>query len=125
MIEGENVKNIPKIVLSGGPAGGKSEAIKRLIPELKKYGYKVFPVFESADELLKNGFDRNCSAYEFQIAIALNQIKKEKEAEKLAYNENAVIIFDRGLMDARVYLNDEDFNRFKAELNLSDRKSVV
>ncbi len=111
---------ISKIVLSGGPSGGKSKSIKRLIPELKKYGYTVYPVFESAEEILNNGFDRSKSVYEFQKAIAENQLKVEAELEKTIDNKNSVIICDRGLMDARVYLSDEDFDKFKAELNLSD-----
>lgn len=117
------MKTIPKIVLSGGPAGGKSKALKRLIPELKKYGYKVYPVFEAAEMILKLGFDRNKPIFEFQKAIAENQLKTEAEIETLIEEdnaENAVIICDRGLMDARVYLNDEDFIRFKADLKLTD-----
>lgn len=115
------MNNIPKIVLSGGPSGGKSEALKYLINKLKEYDYTVYPVFESAAEVLKNGFDRNVSAYEFQKAIALNQIKKEKEIENnITDNEKAVIICDRGLMDAGVYLNDEDFKRIKIELCMSN-----
>lgn len=113
--------HISKIVLSGGPSGGKSRAIKMLIPKLNEYGYKVYPVFESAEEVLSEGFDRDKPVYEFQKAIALNQLKREKEIENsIPENENAVIICDRGLMDARVYLDDEDFERIKTELGMSE-----
>ncbi len=115
------MKNIPKIVLSGGPGGGKSKSLKRLIVALKKYGYTVYPVFEAAEQILNNGFDRSVSVYEFQKNIALNQIEQEKLLENLINeNEKAVIICDRGLMDARVYLNDDDFKNFKNELGLTD-----
>ncbi len=115
------MKNIPKIVLSGGPGGGKSKSLKRLIVELKKYGYTVYPVFESAEEILNKGFKRGCSIYEFQKAIALNQLERENELENtIDDNEKSVIICDRGLMDARVYLIDKDFNKFKDELKMSD-----
>lgn len=115
------MKKIPKIVLSGGPSGGKSLALKKLIPELKKYGYKVYPVLESAKEIINSGFDRNKSAYEFQKAIANNQIKRENEIENTVEDsEKAVIICDRGLMDCRVYLNDSDYEKIKSELNMSE-----
>lgn len=117
------MKHIHKIVFSGGPSGGKSKALKRIIPELKKYGYKVYPVFESAEMILKLGFDRNKPVYEFQKAIAENQIKTEAELKTIIEEDNeekAVIICDRGLMDASVYLSGDEFKRLKAELNMSE-----
>ncbi|MCH5303829.1 MAG: AAA family ATPase, partial [Ruminococcus sp.] len=115
------MKNTKKIVLSGGPSGGKSKALKRLKAELESLGYNVYAISESATEILQEGFDRNKSPYEFQKAIAENQLKNEKELENVIKDdEMAVIICDRGLMDCRVYLNDEDFERIKSELNMSD-----
>lgn len=114
------MKDITKIVLSGGPSGGKSFALKRLIPELKKFGYTVIPVLESAREIIEASFNRN-NPYEFQKVIACHQIKKEAEAEKKAKDgEKTIIICDRGLMDCRVYLNDEDYERIKKALNMTD-----
>lgn len=121
LLYGDTMKQITKIALSGGPSGGKSFALKKLIPELLKYGYSVYPVFESAEEILNNGFNRGTSPYEFQKAIAENQIKSESEIEKAVKdNEKAVIICDRGLMDCRVYLNDEDYEKIKKDLNMSE-----
>ncbi len=115
------MKNIPKIVLSGGPCGGKSKAVKLLKSKLEAFGYNVYTIFESATEILNGGFDRNKPVYEFQKEIALNQIKNEKIIENsINANEKAVIICDRGLMDCRVYLNDDDFIKIKSELNMSD-----
>lgn len=115
------MKNVTKIVLAGGPGGGKSKSLKRLLPELEKYGYKVFPVLESATQVIESGFNRHESAYEFQKAIAENQIKIENGIENdVSPDDKAVIICDRGLMDCRVYLNDADYERIKDELNMSE-----
>lgn len=111
---------IPKIVLSGGPGGGKSTALNRLSVELSNLGYKVYKVVESATEVLSEGFDRSKPVYEFQKAIALKQLENEKKAEKSAKEEKAVILCDRGMMDCRVYLDNSDFDKIKTELNLSD-----
>ncbi len=118
---GDIMKNLTKIVLAGGPGGGKSKSLKRLIPELEKYGYKVFPVLESATQIIESGFNRHEDAYEFQKAIAENQIKIENGIENnVSPDEKAVIICDRGLMDCKVYLDDSDYKRIKAELNMNE-----
>lgn len=115
------MKKVTKIVLAGGPGGGKSKSLKRLLPELEQYGYKVFPVLESATQIIESGFNRHESAYEFQKAIAENQLKIETEIEKnVKPGEKALIICDRGLMDCRVYLNDSDYEKIKAELNMNE-----
>ncbi|MBQ7505361.1 MAG: AAA family ATPase [Ruminococcus sp.] len=114
------MKNIPKIVLTGGPSGGKSHALKMLKIKLDACGIKVFIVTEAATGLLNDGYSRESSGYDFQLAIARYQLEKEHEAQQKAPKENAVIICDRGLMDSRVYLDDADFLRFKSELGMSE-----
>ena len=113
------MSNIKKIVLTGGPSGGKTEAFKRVKSELSALGVTAYTLGESASEIIKSGADR-LSAYDFQKAIALNQIRMERELESLEPDDNAVIICDRGLMDCTVYLDEDEFTRLKKELNLSD-----
>ena len=114
------MSQVPKIVLTGGPSGGKSQALNMLKIQLEAYGIKVFTVTEAATGVLKSGFKGEKRGYEFQKAIAGYQLFEEEKAEKLAEAYNAVIICDRGLMDSRVYLNDLEFNRFKAEFKMTD-----
>lgn len=114
------MKNTPKIVLTGGPSGGKSHALKMLKTKLEACGIKVFIVTEAATGLLSGGFPKDVSGYDFQLAIARYQLEKEHEAQIIAPKENAVIICDRGLMDSRVYLEDGDFLKFKNVLGMSD-----
>ncbi len=117
------MNTIKKIVLTGGPGGGKTKAIKRLIPELEKCGCKVFPVFEAADAVIKDGVSRDESDYEFQKAIYKKQVNDESQAYYNAIMTEGnigVVICDRGLNDAKVYLNDEDYLKFKEELKIND-----
>lgn len=115
------MSKIPKIVFSGGPSGGKSKALRMLKPELEKLGLTVYTITECATAVLESGFDRSRPVYEFQKAIAQLQIGRENEYENMVTdNSNAVIICDRGLMDCRVYLDDDDFTRIKKELRLTD-----
>lgn len=115
------MNKIPKIVLSGGPSGGKSKALRMLKPELEQLGFTVYTITECATAVLEGGFDRSRPVYEFQKAIAALQLSREREYENIATDgSKSVIICDRGLMDCRVYLGDEDFARIKKELGLSD-----
>ena len=118
--KGGTMSQTPKIVLTGGPSGGKSQALNMLKIELESYGIKVFTVTEAATGVLSGGFEGEKHGFEFQKAIAVYQLEAEREAGKLAEGHNAVIICDRGLMDSRVYLDDKDFDRLKKELKMSD-----
>ena len=107
------MNSIPKIVLSGGPCGGKTEGIEYLNKQLSLLGYNVIIIRESAKMLISSGVDRN-NPFEFQKAIAINQMKLEAEAEVKAHNyDKPVILCDRGLMDAKVYLNNSEFDLLK------------
>ncbi|MCH5299589.1 MAG: AAA family ATPase [Ruminococcus sp.] len=115
------MSKITKIVLSGGPSGGKSKALRMLKSELEELGFTVYPITECATAVLESGFDRSRPVYEFQKAIATLQLERECEYENMVTDSsNVVIICDRGLMDCRVYLGDEDFALIKKELGLSD-----
>ncbi len=114
------MKTIPKILLSGGPGGGKSHALGFLKKALTEFGYTVYLVEESATKVLERGFDRSCPALEFQTEIARLQLKMEAEVDSIEDDGRSVIICDRGLMDCRVYLDDDDFEAIKQELKLSD-----
>lgn len=116
-----NVKRIPKIVLSGGPGGGKSKALRYLKESLSDEGFTVYTIEESATSVLESGFSRSCTALEFQHKIALLQLMRENELDKVvADDEKSVIICDRGLMDCRVYLDDEDYEKIKSILCMTD-----
>ena len=70
-------KKITKIVLTGGPCGGKSTGLSCIEKEMSKLGYKVVIINESATELTLNGLSYpayNNDGYLFEIPIVKLQI---------------------------------------------------
>ena len=112
-------KSITRIVLTGGPAAGKTTLISRILKEFKSEdGWKVITVPETATELI-SGFGirpfGNCVSMEdFQYFVIEDQLHKEKLALKAAQmvpEEKVLIIYDRAVLDDKAYISDEDFAR--------------
>ena len=92
-----------KIVLTGGPCAGKSQALNRLTQALEARGYFVGTVFEAATALILNGIrpSENVSMNDFQRFVLDMQLNNEDLFEQVSkyYDPNKVIIFyDRGLL---------------------------
>jgi len=107
---------IKKIVLTGGPCAGKTTALSKIEQYLTSIGYKVFIVGESATELIKGGIkpfgNQSINMIEFQKLIMLYQIEKEEiynQATKYYPNDNIVIIYDRGILDNKAYITEQEF----------------
>lgn len=121
-------KLIGKIVLTGGPCAGKTTALSKIEDDLTEKGYRVFVVGESATELIKGGirpFGTSAIDFlKFQEMILKYQINKENIYEQavksLPDSEKCVIIFDRGLIDNKAYINNEQFSNLLLNMNLSE-----
>jgi hypothetical protein len=107
---------IPKIVLTGGPCGGKSSAYEYLKTRLPQLNIKPFFVPELATSLFHNGVDWNDVkwseklAFEFQKNMILRQIENENvfyAFANLIPVQRKVLICDRGTIDNMVYCKDE------------------
>lgn len=103
-----------KIVITGGPCAGKSTALVRVQEAFEKMGYKVVVISETATELISGGISpTSCSTpYDFQRANLQLQITREKiyadAAEKMSA-EKLLIICDRGALDNKAYMTEEEF----------------
>lgn len=109
---------VKEIVLTGGPCAGKTTALAKIEQDLTEKGYKVFIVPESATELIKSGIspvDKNgIGLYEFQKTLLIYQIQKEELYKKIAKefpHKNKVIIYDRGILDNKTYVSEEEFKK--------------
>lgn len=119
---------IGKIVLTGGPCAGKTTALARIEEELTEKGYRVFIVSESATELIKGGIKpfgiSSFDLLKFQELIFQYQLSKERIYDEavmsLPSNEKCVIIYDRGIMDNKAYISDEQFHTILNKFNFKE-----
>lgn len=120
------MKRTVNIVLTGGPCGGKTRSIVELKKFISDLGYKVIVIPEIATETIMDGFvpSVDCvTQFEFQKIIFERQLFKEnlyKEMCSKLNNSRLIIISDRGLMDNKIYLSEEEFNKLKRPHLLTD-----
>ena len=126
-------KRIIKIVLTGGPAAGKTTLISRILKEFKQEdGWRVITIPETATELM-SGFGikpfGNCmSMLKFQDFVIADQIHKEKLAlwaAEVVPEKDVLVIYDRALMDDKAYISDEEFAATLAGFDGRTEKTVL
>lgn len=106
--------SIAKIVITGGPCGGKTTALSRIQRDLSHLGYTVLIVPETATSLIAGGVAPwTCGTNaEYQKCQMLLQLQKEQIFEQAAATMDAdkiLIVCDRGELDNKAYMNDEEF----------------
>lgn len=125
-------KNIVRIVLTGGPAGGKTTLIERIRGQFGQVdGWRVITVPETATDLIK-GFGiqpfGNClTMLEFQDYVVADQLHKEGLALRAAEavpEPNVLIVYDRALLDDKAYITDGEFEQVLARFGLSSRAAM-
>ena len=84
-------KRITKVVLTGGPAAGKTTLVSRVLKEFKQEdGWHVITIPETATELISGfgikPFDNCMSMLQFQDFVVGDQIHKEKLALDARYS---------------------------------------
>ena len=110
-----------KIVLVGGPCGGKTNTIPKLINQLKD-DYLISSTEEIAGALLEMGYldEYPITSYSFQNLLFklhfINEYNNEQKSE--------VLICDRGIFDAKAYLVQSDFSKIIVE-NKVDEKQIM
>lgn len=101
-----------RIVITGGPCGGKTTAMSTLSQFLENKGWRVFLVPEAATMLFQNGGrfhdflrDGENGIASFQTQLARLQMTLENVMEKMALStgQKCVILCDRGAMDGKAY----------------------
>lgn len=114
--EGEKHMAITKIVITGGPCGGKSTAMSWIQNHYTKLGYRVLFVPETATELITGGVAPwTCgSNVEYQKCQMQLQLAKEKVFAQGAATmdaEKILIVCDRGTLDNKAYMSDLEFKQ--------------
>ncbi|VDO47003.1 unnamed protein product [Onchocerca flexuosa] len=128
MIQADQIvtkRHIYKIVLTGGPCGGKTTGQDRLRTFFEEMGWKVYTVPETANILLSGGVKfaelTQKQAYEFQKDLLLTLLRIETVFFNQANASNAeriLIICDRGAMDPSAYIDKKSWAQILEEVNL-------
>ncbi|SET19031.1 AAA family ATPase [Prevotella sp. kh1p2] len=107
------MKDIKKIVLTGGPCAGKTTALVRVIEHFSSLGFKVFTIPEVPTLFSQAGMDyltdNQAFFYEGEKATLEMQLALEDKFLKMAeqYHEPSLIVCDRGAMDISAYMKPE------------------
>ncbi len=120
-----------KIAITGGPCAGKTTAMQRLVDEFTEKGYHVFVISEAATDLMEGGIkpfgDDACDSLDFQRYVLDLQLAKENLFERYANScqSDTIILCDRGMMDSRAYISDEEFALLLDERRLSEMEIMA
>jgi len=118
-----------RVVLTGGPCGGKTTAQSVLTESLENDGWKVFHVPETATILLNGGVifsELNAPQIKsFQENLLKTMLSIERVffdlADSLAESgKNAVVICDRGALDPSAYCEPEVWAQILKENDFTD-----
>ena len=121
------MKDIKRIVLTGGPCAGKTTALVRIIEHFSNLGFKVFTVPEVPTLYSQGGWSYLTPNpqlyYEGELAILETQLALEDSFMRLAETctKPTFIVCDRGTMDISAYIApemwDELCKRFDTDSN--------
>lgn len=116
---------VHKIVVTGGPCGGKSTAMSWIQNNFEQLGYRVLFVSEAASELITGGIAPwNCAdTVAFQSVLMELQLKKEELFEKAARGmdvEKVLIVCDRGALDSKAYMSELEFHQMLERMHLNE-----
>lgn len=112
-----------KLVLTGGPCGGKSTGQARLSTFFENLGWKVFRVPETASVLLSGGIKfsdlNDDEAIRFQGNLLKTMLQIENTFFELGRTckRDCLIICDRGAMDASAFIAKDQWELLMKENN--------
>jgi thymidylate kinase len=120
------VAKIRKIALTGGPCGGKSTAIPILKEFLEAKGWQVYTTPETATLLSAHGIELGSPNLVMRLAVQTAILKLQLALEDgmmaaaQASGKDCVVISDRGLMDTKVYIDQQEWQPHLERHHLSE-----
>jgi len=108
-----------RVVLTGGPCGGKTSAITRLSDYYRLKGHSVYVGPEVATLLFNSGVDIKNKIRSHEEVLANKAIGIQLALEDALYNLAAhsqellrpIILLDRGINDTKAYVSPETWNK--------------
>jgi len=111
--QSQNMSNVKRIVLTGGPCAGKTTALVRITEHFSNLGFKVFTVPEVPTMYSQGGWSYLTPNprlyYEGELAILQTQLALEDSFVRLAETcqKPTFVVCDRGTMDISAYISPE------------------
>lgn len=116
-----------RIVLTGGPCGGKTTAMARIAERLENLGFRVFTIPETPTMLFQGGFSlTDCSQkqiVELETVLLETVMNTEESFRRIAavYDDpKTVFLCDRGMMDTKAYVTPEMWQTILDHLGQSE-----
>lgn len=125
------MKDIKRIVLTGGPCAGKTTALVKVIEHFSSLGYKVFTITEVPTLFSQSGMDyltkNEKYFYEGEKATLEIQLALEDKFYKIAQqvDEPVVIVCDRGTLDISTYLTPEMWTKITRLVGVSNEQLLT
>lgn len=119
-----------KVALTGGPCAGKTTALETIDQYFTEIGYNVLVVPEAATILINSGIkpfgNDSMAMYEFQKYVLDLQNYLENVAETAAKSskKDTIIVCDRGFMDNKGYVTEDEFNKLLLERGISEPNAM-
>ncbi len=106
--------SISMIAVTGGPCGGKSTLLARVHRWFEEHDFDVIVISETATELITAGLSPgNLGNRIFQEELLTYSLRREEHyrtmARYLKGGRKAVVLCDRGILDADAYLQEGEF----------------
>jgi len=126
MAEEQKKRKVWKLVLTGGPCGGKTTGQARLSTFFENLGWKVYRVPETSNVLLPGGVNfaelSPQAAENFQENLLKTMLQIETAFFDLAdqSSRNCLIICDRGAMDASAFISRDQWEHILAKNGLDE-----
>lgn len=122
--------SVRKIVITGGPCGGKTTGLEWIRKAFTEKGYTVLFVPESATELINSGVAPwTCSSnIEFQKCLMELQLAEEKVyayAAGTMASDRVLIVCDRGALGNKAYMSREEFDEVMSFVNSSEEELLA
>ncbi|MFI3241512.1 MAG: AAA family ATPase [Alphaproteobacteria bacterium] len=122
-----------QFVITGGPCAGKTTCLSVLEKSLTDKGYKVVIVPETATEVISSGIGvGDLPVQDFQEIIFDRSLNKEATTREALrkMHKDAVILYDRGIIDNKAYMSKEVFQdilfkRGLTEVDVRDQYDAV
>lgn len=120
-----------KVVLTGGPCGGKTTALARLSSYLRERGFEVLTCPEAFSILISNGMSMEYYGIGgmgpvVQHTVMDLQISLEDGFERIlrARGRPSVLLCDRGLMDGSAYMTQDEWEQFMSRRNVQSESEL-